>query len=400
MQYRSNTLPSGAVRERQGGFTLIEIIVVVAVIAILATITIVSYNGVVTSSRNKEVSGEATTIGGELKKLRSDAGAYPSDLSSIKQKSAFTYAYTYFSDNDFCLSVARYGLSFRVTDSNLASAEPGSCVDSCPNGFILVPGNATFGTSNFCVMKYEAKVLGVDTVTTSYRPGLVAESRASGAPWVNISQTDAITEAQATCAGCHLITEAEWMTIAADVLSVASNWSGGAVGSGYIYQGHVNYSPGEPLPASSNDSDGLYGYTANIGGLGMNNRRTLTLTNGEVIWDMSGNVHDMVDSNIPAGQQPGLVGESAFAFKQWNNASLVFRGLVASSRPSAISATVGGYSSTQGIGQLYSNYGDSSLRAVNRGGSWGGTTYAGLLMVNTGWLPSTVEASTGFRVAR
>ncbi|QNO38655.1 hypothetical protein H4J02_06600 [Protaetiibacter sp. SSC-01] len=116
----------------------------------------------------------------------------------------------------------------------------------CPVGYVFVYGNSTLGTSEFCVMKYEAKNDGSGN----------AVSTAAGTPWVSISQTNAIAVAAAACSGCHLLTEAEWMTLAADVLSVKHNWSGGAVGSGHIYQGHVNNNPASSLAASTNDSQG------------------------------------------------------------------------------------------------------------------------------------------------
>ncbi len=90
---------------------------------------------------------------------------------------------------------------------------------TCPDNYSFVYGIAALGTDDFCVMKYEAKNVGG-----------VATSQAVGTPWVSISQTDAI--AASTAAGGHLLTDAEWMTIAADVLSVKYNWSGGEVGSG------------------------------------------------------------------------------------------------------------------------------------------------------------------------
>lgn len=44
---------------------------------------------------------------------------------------------------------------------------------SCPSGLIVVPGNSTFGTKAFCVMKYDAKNDG------SGHP----QSVAAGTPW-------------------------------------------------------------------------------------------------------------------------------------------------------------------------------------------------------------------------
>src|SRR5690606_16004219 len=103
----------------------------------------------------------------------------------------------------------------------------------------------------------------------------------------------------AACTGCHLITEAEWMTIAANVLSVPSNWNGGTVGSSYFFIGHSDNSPSSALIASNFDSDGYEG-TGNYAGdttvlagvYGNSQRRTLVLNNGEVIWDLAGNVYE------------------------------------------------------------------------------------------------------------
>src|SRR5690606_19855011 len=119
---------------------------------------------------------------------------------------------------------------------------------SCSSGMISVPGDSRFGTTDFCVSKYEAKnVSGVAT------------SEAAGAPWANISQTSAATAASAACAKCRLIGESEWLTIAHNLVGVPSNWSGNAVGSGYVYRGHSDGDPSAPQAASSNDNNGFFG---------------------------------------------------------------------------------------------------------------------------------------------
>lgn len=102
-------------------------------------------------------------------------------------------------------------------------------------------------------MKYEAKQVSAT----------VPISQASGTPWVSISQVDAVNYAGnvAGCTGCHLVTEAEWLTIAHNALKVASNWSGGSVGSGYIYSGHSDGTPANPVAGSTDDNDS-YSYIA------------------------------------------------------------------------------------------------------------------------------------------
>ena len=144
-------------------------------------------------------------------------------------------------------------------------------------------------------MKFEAK----DNSGT-------ATSVASGMPWASVTLAQAQSNSAAACAKCHLMTLNEWLTIAHNLMNTGSNWSGGSVGSGAIYTGHNDSVPAERLAASTNDSDGYSG-TENASG---NQRRTLTLSNGEVIWDFSGNVWELVDKTTGSDQQPGLVTDS------------------------------------------------------------------------------------------
>jgi hypothetical protein len=244
-------------------------------------------------------------------------------------------------------------------------------------------------------MKYEAKQVGATTTPIS---------QASGLPWVNISQTTAIANAPntknqdgSTCTTCHLITEAEWMTIAQNVLGVASNWSSGVVGTGYIYSGHNDNVPGNAIEASADDTLGYTG-TGNVDP--SNQRRTLTLTNGEVIWDLSGNVFDRTAGTIAGSAQPGLAGEVAYAWKQWNNASLLQNGLPTSSMPSSTGVAGITWNSSAGVGQLYSNYGEVGARVFLRGGFWGYVSNVGVLNLFLSTSSGSTDVGVGFRVSR
>ncbi|MFZ9521186.1 MAG: hypothetical protein ACO3A4_11990, partial [Silvanigrellaceae bacterium] len=128
----------------------------------------------------------------------------------------------------------------------------------CPSGYIGVPGsgiaglgniNASSGNANwwldverdFCVMKYPAK----DNNGSTY-----ATSTAAGVPWVNIKRgTDESSLGSALMAcknagpGHRLISNTQWQTVARNAESVASNWSGGAVGNGSMARGHSDNSP-------------------------------------------------------------------------------------------------------------------------------------------------------------
>jgi prepilin-type N-terminal cleavage/methylation domain-containing protein len=405
-------------RSKQRGFTIVELLIVIVVIGILAAITIVAYNGIQGRAR---VAAMQSNLQQAAKKLETykvtNSDLYPPDLATagITAPDGTTYNYQPAADyRSYLMSGTASGMTYRV--SNLAQNPVEGSISgvlssgsTCPTGFIVVPGNSTFGTSEFCTMKYEAKIAGQSNGNQAYSSAFVPESRADGTPWVNINQTNAIAESSTVsgCTGCHLISGAEWMTIAANVLSVPSNWSGGSVGSGYIFSGNNDNTPGNSLAAPTDDSDGYNGtgntagQTATTNGVqGNAQRRTLTLTNGEVIWDFPGNVWEWTTGTIAGGQQPGLSGESAYAFKQWNNGSLLMNGLPSASRPSAISGTVAGYSNTQGIGQLFSNYGETGARSFLRGGNWNDTSFAGVLALNLLFSADASSSSTGFRVSR
>lgn len=279
---------------------------------------------------------------------------------------------------------------------NVRAVSPNNRVSSvlnCPTGFIIVPGSGTYGTSDFCVMKYEAKIQGNDVGNQTYSSAFVPESRATGTPWVNISQINADTEAQTACTGCHLMTEAEWLTIAQNVLSVPSNWNGGVVGTSYIYTGHNDNVPANPIAANANDDDGYYQTGQTTG----TQRRTLTLTNGEVIWDLAGNVCDWTSGTAQSPiVQPG---GSGLSWREWKDVTTTGT-LPVNPFPSNVTSAAGAWTAaTNGIGQLYSNSDETVARGFIRGG-WYSGGYAGVLTLNIGNAPGYSSGGIGFRAAR
>src|SRR3989338_1860436 len=142
----------------------------------------------------------------------------------------------------------------KLTNPAFASDNSSWSVAAVPSsGWVEVPGNATYSTTNFLAMKYEAKCASTSDLTTGltssdtgYRTWpddtaacTSANSRAvvsvaSGYPIANISQTTSATRCSAVTVGsttAHLQTNNEWMTMTRDAEAQASNWNGGVVGT-------------------------------------------------------------------------------------------------------------------------------------------------------------------------
>ena len=374
-------------------------------IKVVATAT-GSYSGTQTSAATSlvttpitaiaAISGATTAIGNTL-----TAGALtPSGATVTYQwQSATTSGGTYTNISSatagtYTLVIGDLGKYIKIaaTGSGNYSGTVASIASSltCPTGFIPVPGSATYGTSNFCVMKYEAKQVGSTTTPIS---------TAAGLPWVSITQTAAIANSPnvASCTtGCHLITEAEWMTIAQNVLNVPSNWSTGTVGSGYIYSGHNDNVPANSLAADASDANGYSG-TGNVSP--SNQRRTLTLSNGEVIWDLAGNVWDWTSGTVTTGQ-PGVAGNAYAAWIEWPNVTTPGT-LAVNVFPSGTGITgANSWTSANGIGQLISNPAETGLHGFFRGGRWASGVTAGVLTLNLGNTPGLSNTGFGFRVSR
>lgn len=120
-------------------------------------------------------------------------------------------------------------------------------------------------------------------------------SNATDYPIGSISQVSAIAACQSIGPGYHLLTENEWMTLARSIEKNPVNWTGNAVGNGYVHNGHINGNPMIVLTATTNDTDAYYGITAMTGTVSRNNKRVLYLSNGEAIWDLSGNANEQVN---------------------------------------------------------------------------------------------------------
>ena len=314
-------------------------------------------------------------------------------------------------------------------DSNVnswtVSAVGGS---TTPTGWVVVPGNATFGTSDFLAMKYEAKCVGTstpgvgltgpaDTTYKVYRDdgaattannctaanGRAIASLASGYPIAYINLSEANTRcgsvAMGVGASAHLITSNEWMTVARDAEAQNSNWSLGVGGSGYLYAGHNDNRPATALQASTNDAyraafTDIGGTTeaqtsatntaSGQSGTTGNQVRTFNLSNNSVIWDIAGNVWEWNN------QIQTTAVDTTAGWVAWDHANIAV-GARALYGPSNTA-----YLTAQGMGQVY---GGAIGNGFIRGGRWSNTSIASAFSLLLDSSPSTRDINVGFRCA-
>ncbi|MDD2230941.1 MAG: prepilin-type N-terminal cleavage/methylation domain-containing protein [Candidatus Cloacimonetes bacterium] len=435
--------PGRLIVSSSNGFTIVELLVVIVVIGILAAITIISYSGIRQKADIATLQSDLKNASTQLELDKAKDDSYPDSKESANDnqglKASPMTELTYTSNNSsYCLVATINDLTYYI-DSNTKQITSGACtpIITCDDldGFILVPGDSTYGTTDFCVMAYEAKAddnddgIGDTTHATTYHSTWpadsypISESRKlvstpQGWPVALIDQDTAKTVAEnytKDCdIGCHLITEAEWMTIAKNVLSNPENWNSGVVGTGYVYSGHndAGGSSGSLAALQITDIDDGYNGTGNFAGdnsvtntmVGDSQRRTLELTNGEIIWDLAGNVWEWTSNSQTGGWPAGM---SGYNWYEWT--SITSQGsLLVNPRPSGTGiAGSNVWNSDNGIGVAYGVSSDTSLRGFLRGGDKSSYEYwapeygtVGVLTLSLHYAPSLSQANTGLRVAR
>jgi hypothetical protein len=247
----------------------------------------------------------------------------------------------------------------------------------CPTGYVFVPKNLTYTPVDFCVMKYAASNDGYGT----------AVSVAAGAPWVSIDRPTSRSKCQNLGGGYDMISNDQWQTIARNIAGVAVNWSSGVVASGELNRGHSDSAPNNALTPSSDDVIG------NCSGTGQNcsstvwdsQRRTYVLSNGNVVWDISGNVYEWVMNDTPVAY--GLDGY----ISSMSGADI---------RQTKFGALAGTFCATPtttpycGMGYGWLNY---SAGAVYRSGTWASGVYAGVFAAGLASPSVAAGTSLGFR---
>lgn len=412
-------------KRSNSGFTIVELVIVIVVIAIIAVITIVSYGSVVENAIKLSLTSDLVNASDQIKLYQSDhAGNLPTSIGCPSNDATGQLCVNATKDNEFVeyhADNSYYPKTFQISATHGEKYHYRIASNSneplpCPIGFIIIPGSKTYGTDDFCVMKYEAKRTDGNSANPGYT---IPFAEGWGSSFIPVSQNQAIEyskKVQYCGDACHLISDAEWLTIMQNVLSVGRNWcdkvSGkceltGKSGVGLIFSGHSDVSPSasaaekNPLAVCFDDSNGFCNTGNNIndltvskGMVGYSQRRTLYLSNGEVIWDLAGNMWEYTSGRAETGvAKPGKAGITVGDWVQWNdvtqsagwtpNPSLAGTGLAGSNTWTMTSS---------GVGVLQSDITDSGQKPLVRGGS---NTYNN----NSGDSSETVSGTGGTGVA-
>jgi general secretion pathway protein G len=116
--------------QKQTGFTIVELLIVIVVIAILAVISIIAYSGIQSRARASLVSSDLSNAVKSLKLYQVENGAYPADLASANLKASSGTAYQYTVNNTanpptFCLTATNGTTSYKITEAS--TPEAGGC---------------------------------------------------------------------------------------------------------------------------------------------------------------------------------------------------------------------------------------------------------------------------------
>lgn len=78
---------------KEGGFTIVELLIVIVIIAILATITIVAYNGITNRAKLDKAIATARNVVGKAEAYNAELGSYPTGPTQMTSAASSTTYY-------------------------------------------------------------------------------------------------------------------------------------------------------------------------------------------------------------------------------------------------------------------------------------------------------------------
>lgn len=279
----------------------------------------------------------------------------------------------------YSLEISKLFTDYSNFQQSLIQSSYGGWPLSCPSGYVPVPALPGYTDKGFCVAKYEMK------------NDLGAKSQPRSEPWVDISRDEAIEKCQSLGSGYDLISNAHWQTIARNIADVADNWGFAENGQiskfayrGSLSQGISDSSRPHAQEASDSDEEGCFNTGQVCSKKTWNSqRRTHVLTNGSVVWDLAGNVSELLkDNNYNTQGKDGFIADMDV-----NHTGL-------SNLGNDLSCEYPSANNNCGFGFGVMNY---KLGAIVRGGSWYSEWASGVFAVNLHITPQTSHYNIGFR---
>lgn len=295
----------------------------------------------------------------------------------------------------------------------------------CPVGWVEVPRDNKHTFQNFCVQQSEFTY--GDAAAEGFGNLSEVSETSSSQPVTSVTLAEARSYCRALGSGYHLVTEAEWMTVAEAAASLPINDVDGAAAGVQLANGNAGAPHAASAPSASpstfscnlyasldsnanaydgtcqvQDINGEYGYAGtdasfadayNTVAAGRNSLRTHVLPNGQVVWDLAGNVAEWTDALSIAGEQP--------ADDTPNSEWLEYADVTTFANMSSIRPSDTTLDSANGAGQLYTAAGDGSVtKGAVRGGSYLDGEKAGVYALDLGKAPTYSGDEVGFRCAR
>ncbi|CAN5531517.1 hypothetical protein BH10BDE1_BH10BDE1_17730 [soil metagenome] len=374
------------------------------------------------------VSGASTLVSGTC---TTDAGSVTISGTAIQADVVTTCTSDLFSST--VTLVASEGTRTITTSQSTAAGTTTKTISvtrNCALNFVLIPADGVLGTPAVCIAKYEMKAKtnagvavfdgnngGVPLDETLHIP----ESRPDGIPWVRITQPNAILECATMGAGYHLVTAKEWSAMIRNVAARGTNWDSGTAGTGKMFSGHSDGvlsatavadgfgAAGTSLLSAGTGTDAYVGTgnaSTDLFGSGKEQRRTFDLSNGEKIWDISGNARDTNDAD-------GLGNTLSYTGPGSSGLNDVFSAAVTAFLPTiALSgggtfdanwiqpATAGLDNATNAIGRFYLSSGARAGRILTRGGNFSPGNSPGVFAADFDSDTASQSSTGAFRCAK
>jgi prepilin-type N-terminal cleavage/methylation domain-containing protein len=195
---------------RQRGFTIVELLIVIVVIGILAAITIIAYNGVVSSAAEATLKSDLRNVQAQVAGAKETEGSYPADTSTFVASPGTVYEYDA-DETSYCITASSEaaGVSFYF-DSSAGVIAQGTCpghsgIGGVQSGLALASGNThscQLDSGNaYCWGYGPSGEMGVGVSQTATPLPVTTSGVLSGRTVTQISRTCALADGQVFCWG-------------------------------------------------------------------------------------------------------------------------------------------------------------------------------------------------------